>query len=108
MCLGSRSLIAFSDKHFKKEVTGIGFVTSQHTFYHHFDDWMPVGRHPGRSGLPSGWQPIASGQRKGALIGCRRGRGLGVVDEGVNGVEFVLFWPLWQWRLCFTESVERE
>ena len=51
---------------------------------------------------------IASGQQQRSLIGCRRGRGLGVVDEGVDGVEFVLFWPLWQWRLCFRESVERE
>ena len=34
---------------------------------------------------------IASGQRRGALIGCRQRRELGVVDEGVDGVEFVLF-----------------
>ena len=51
---------------------------------------------------------IASGQRRRALIGCRRGSGLGVVDEGEDGVEFVVFWPLWQWRLCFRELVERE
>ena len=30
----------------------------------------------------------AFGQRQGALIGCRLGRGLGVVDESVDGVEF--------------------
>ena len=53
---GSHFLIASSNKHLKKEVTGIGFVTSERTSHQRFDDRMPAEQHPGRSGSPSGWK----------------------------------------------------